>query len=451
MLLESSADIFVEEDLAEASELIPGKDEFDIVILDANLRNGDAFGLVENLVRSPDPRPRVVMITGSEIEARRAMESGADDTLKKPVSFSDVARVLKPVGNLIHDCAPRRRSNARVWTFDSKDCTDPAEDGFAPFLWNLMNISSTGAFILTETPLPVGMVLNLALDLDDQKVRLRARVVRVQDPTWGYRGGVGVSFLDLESGGRKILEAYVSQPASKSNGQGSEPAENERLSGELPNADERSTLDTGYLGKRLEFHGKIDQLNTEKRELADRLCKIERERADLANLYVASYQLNSALDPSEVLNAVIEILTNLIGAEVFCIYVIDEQEDLLVPVASEGEQIAAFPKVPLRSGIVGESVESGRITSRDSDASAGSDSNSAEPLICIPLQAEERRVGAIAIHRVFEQKVGFSKVDHEIFMLLSRNAARAILASRQLAQSGRKLTLIKGFLDLLAE
>ena len=439
------------EDLTEGRELIAGKDDFDIVILDANLRNGDAFGLVEDLVRSADPRPRVIMITGSEIEARRAMESGADDYLTRPVSFLDVARVLKRDSSRARECAPRRRSNARVWTFDSEDCTDPAGDGFSAFLWNLMNISSTGAFILTETPLPVGMVLDLALDLNDQKVRLKARVVRVQDPTWGYRGGVGVSFLDLESGGQKALEAHVSQPESKSNGQGSEPAENERLSGALSNLDGRSTPVAPDLEKRLEFHGKIDKLNTEKRELADRLCKIERERADLANLYVASYQLNSALEPSEVLKSVIEILINLIGAEVFCIYVIDEQEDLLVPVASEGEQVSVFPKIPLRSGIVGESVESGRITSRDSNASAGSASESAEPLVCIPLQTEERRVGAIAIHRMFEQKAGFSKIDHEIFMLLSGNAARAILASRQLAQSGRKLTLIKGFLDLLAE
>jgi len=130
---------------------------------------------------------------------------------------------------------------------------------------------------------------------------------------------------------------------------------------------------------------------------------------------------------------------------------IDEQEEILVPVASEGEQTSAFPKVPLKSGIVGESVKSGRITSRDSNAPAGSASDEAEPLVSIPLQTEERRVGAIALYRMFEHKLGFSAVDHEIFMLLSGKAATAILASRQLAQSERKLTLIKDFLDLLAD
>lgn len=451
MLLDSSADILLEEGQTGASELIAGKGDVDIVILDANLRKGDAFGLLEDLARSPDPRPRVIMITGSELEARRAMESGADDYLTKPINFVGVARILRRDGNRLRECAPRRRSNAQVWTFDSEDCTDPAVDEFPPFLWNLTNISSTGAFIQTDSPVPIGMVFDLAIDLEDQKVRLKAQVVRVQDPTWGKRGGVGVSFLDPEPGTRKLLEAYVSQPEPRSNHHRSGLAKSEPSRGELSNTEGCSTLATRDLGDRLELHGKIEKLNTDKRELADRLCVIEREKADLANLYVASYQLNSAPDPSEVLKAVIEILTNLIGAEVFCIYLIDEQEEVLVPVASEGEQISAFPKVPLKSGIVGESAKSGRITTRDSNASAGSASDEAEPLVSIPLRTEERRVGAIALYRMFGHKLGFSAIDHEIFMLLSGKAATAILASRQLAQSERKLTLIKDFLDLLAD
>ena len=46
--------------------------------------------------------------------------------------------------------------------------------------------------------------------------------------------------------------------------------------------------------------------------------EIEEENNNLANLYVASYQLHSTLDSSEVLKVVLEIVINLIGAEIFC-------------------------------------------------------------------------------------------------------------------------------------
>jgi hypothetical protein len=59
----------------------------------------------------------------------------------------------------------------------------------------------------------------------------------------------------------------------------------------------------------------------ENRHFADRYLEIEEENNNLANLYVASYQLHSTLDLSEVLKTIIEIVINLIGAEVFAVYV----------------------------------------------------------------------------------------------------------------------------------
>ena len=78
------------------------------------------------------------------------------------------------------------------------------------------------------------------------------------------------------------------------------------------------------------------EVEEENRHFADRYVEIEEENNNLANLYVASYQLHSTLDLDEVLKIVIEIVINLIGAEVFAIYLLDGKDEELQVVAAEG-------------------------------------------------------------------------------------------------------------------
>jgi nitrate/nitrite-specific signal transduction histidine kinase len=193
----------------------------------------------------------------------------------------------------------------------------------------------------------------------------------------------------------------------------------------------------------------LRSVETENQQFAERYLEIEEENNNLANLYVASYQLHSTLDPSEVLKVILEIVINLIGAEYFCVYVCEEQSEVLEPVAAEGGSIDAFPKIRLGEGSVGESVATGEVIS-----SEGSDLppiEGGEPVVCIPLRVEDEPVGAIVIHRLLSQKDGFSALDYELFTLLAGHAATAIFASRLYAQSERKLNTIQGFIDLLTK
>jgi hypothetical protein len=65
---------------------------------------------------------------------------------------------------------------------------------------------------------------------------------------------------------------------------------------------------------------RLQDVEEENRHFADRYVEVEEENNALANLYVASYQLHSTLDIAEVLKIIIEIVINLIGAEVFALY-----------------------------------------------------------------------------------------------------------------------------------
>ncbi len=192
---------------------------------------------------------------------------------------------------------------------------------------------------------------------------------------------------------------------------------------------------------------RVQALEDENRQFANRYVEIEEENNNLANLYVASYQLHSTLDLSEVLKIIIEIVINLVGAEIFCVYVHDEKTSTLEPVASEGEVVSAFPSTPLGRGIIGGSVETGDTHSTDSNASADYET----PIVSIPLRVEDRPIGAIAIFKLLAQKERFTPLDHELFTLLAGHAATAIFAAELHAQSERKLNTIQGFLDLLAQ
>jgi len=241
--------------------------------------------------------------------------------------------------------------------------------------------------------------------------------------------------------------------------------ENERLRSSLNQVETRQSeaaqVDTEWGKLRVELLERIRGLETEKQDVLERLCaveeenrqfagryvEIEEENNNLANLYVASYQLHSTLDLSEVLKIIIEIVINLIGAEVFAVYVLDESSRALEPVAAEGAALSAFPHVSLGSGIVGRAVESGETAC----AEVSDSGDLGKPIVCIPLRVEERPIGAIAITGLLAQKQAFTPLDHELFTLLAGHAATAIFAAQLHAQSERKLNTIQGFIDLLTK
>ena len=200
-------------------------------------------------------------------------------------------------------------------------------------------------------------------------------------------------------------------------------------------------------GEKQEMAERLKQIEGENRHFAERYLEIEEENNNLASLYVASYQLHSTLDLSEVIKIVVEIVINLIGAEVFAIYVLDERTEVLTPVASEGREIRDFPPCQLGKGLIGVAVATGETQTGDADGPEDLD----RPLVCVPLRVQERPIGAIAIHKLLQQKDGFTALDHELFTLLGGHAATAVFAARLYSQSERKLNTIQGFIDLLTK
>jgi nitrate/nitrite-specific signal transduction histidine kinase len=192
---------------------------------------------------------------------------------------------------------------------------------------------------------------------------------------------------------------------------------------------------------------RLDQVELENSQFAQRYVEVEEENNNLANLYVSSYQLHSTLDMTEVLRIITEIVINLIGAEVFAVYLVDGEKSELLPVISEGMELAAFPKVKLGVGVLGKAVASNETTCWDTQRSE----DLSQPIVCVPLVVQNRPIGAIAVFGLLAQKDGFSALDHELFNMLGGHAATAIFAARLYSQSERKLNTIQGFIDLLTK
>jgi CheY-like chemotaxis protein len=186
---------------------------FDLVLCDVHTPEGDGFDVLEYVATLEAKKPGVVLVTARPRpeDGQRAAELGALGYLGKPVSLRSLLAVLRQAG---HDWDPlrpgRRRSNGVARVVDPKTRIGDRE-GVPQMVWEIDNLSATGAFLETPGPLPLDTQLSLVLELEDAEVSVRARVVRVQDPGWYQPGGVGVRFEALAPDAREALDHYLSQ------------------------------------------------------------------------------------------------------------------------------------------------------------------------------------------------------------------------------------------------
>jgi K+-sensing histidine kinase KdpD len=155
-------------------------------------------------------------------------------------------------------------------------------------------------------------------------------------------------------------------------------------------------------------------------------AEIEERHNELANLYVASYQLRATFDPQEVVAAISEIVINLIGAEVYALYACNPATGILTPVACEGRPLDAFPTLLIGQGVIGQAVANATVYVAEAQANVGDDA----PVVVIPLHVRGSALGVIALYKLLDQKASLSELDHQLFDLLASHAATALVCSR---------------------
>ena len=214
----------------------------------------------------------------------------------------------------------------------------------------------------------------------------------------------------------------------------------QHLLGALQAENERLKEKVAFLEKR------FSEVQAENEDFAQRQVEILQQNEGLANLYVASFQLHSTLDPDEVLGIVKEILINLVGAEELVVLVLDKRTGELSPVAWEGNLAGGGGQAAAWANDVVERVVR---SAQAFFAAPGAPRRAGEPVAVVPLTIKKAVVGAIVLSRLLGHKPDLALLDMEILNLLAGHAATAIVSSRLYADAERKLKTIESFIELL--
>jgi len=196
--------------------------------------------------------------------------------------------------------------------------------------------------------------------------------------------------------------------------------------------------------ERNKLIARSSQLEEIEEEHRNRQREIEQEISDLANLYVASFQLHATLSARRVVRHVCDMLGQLVGAHGFAVYLIEGKK--VVPIASEGVDEAEVVEVQLGEGPVGEACLTGIARKRGSDLQR---KDRSDPIAVLPLMADGRPIGAVEIITLLEQKTDWVSVDEELFQLLGSQAGTALIAANLYAEQAGPLPALEGIRDRL--
>lgn len=211
-------------------------------------------------------------------------------------------------------------------------------------------------------------------------------------------------------------------------------AENQKLRSLAAAADRENRLlqdDLKTLTRELEQYQReksalsvqLDEMERDSSRYAQEFAQIEKRTADLANLYVSSYQLHGTLDREAVLTAIREIVINLIGCEQLAVLELSGDATALELVTSFGIDENMYRRLPLSSHPIASLAASGDtyIAGR-SPAPAG-----APPLVaCVPLKLDGRVTGALILFSLLSHKDELQELDYELLDLLGTHAATAL-------------------------
>ncbi|MFQ5417260.1 MAG: response regulator [Myxococcota bacterium] len=206
-------EILTAADIETATICVREHSDITLILCDVVLPDGNGLELLESL-SGRDSRPDVILMTGrpNHDDARRADELGAIGYLPKPIGFRAVAQVLQRTEGR-RNAPPRFRGTpvGRAYLLGPLDVLEPASERDPRRVWDVRDMSVSGAFLETKGPIEPGTLLDLCLDFGPNQAHVRALTVRVQEPGWGRPAGVGIEFQEMDARSRGFVESHLAE------------------------------------------------------------------------------------------------------------------------------------------------------------------------------------------------------------------------------------------------
>jgi len=194
----------------------------------------------------------------------------------------------------------------------------------------------------------------------------------------------------------------------------------------------RSLEKSPAAAKDTQLQERLAELEDDRDQLSKQLSDYEAQTGRLMNLYVATYQLHSTLDPGEVQSTIAEIAKGDSGeCEIAHAQGLEEAGAGLY---ENGRYAGGDPAIDatLSDGVL-------RIGPID-----GSD-----VVAVVPLTVQGVVVGALVIHKLFAHKAMLRADDRDLLDLLAAHAASALFAARVYSATDRKLKTLESLIQLV--
>lgn len=163
----------------------------------------------------------------------------------------------------------------------------------------------------------------------------------------------------------------------------------------------------------------MESIRAESEQYLAQYAQVEQHNANLANLYVTSYQLHGTLRREAILQALQEVVVNLIGSEEFAIC------ETFGPEIRVSASVGIDPStIDWTTPRVFTAAESRVLYVGPPDREPG------DPLVCLPLQFDDQLIGMIVIFNLLSHKAQLEPLDHELFDLLASHASTALYCCR---------------------
>jgi GAF domain-containing protein len=178
-----------------------------------------------------------------------------------------------------------------------------------------------------------------------------------------------------------------------------------------------------YQREKTTLRVQLDEMARNSQRYTEEFASVEKRSADLANLYVSSYQLHGTLDRETVLSAIREIVINLIGSEELAVFELGDDGSSFDLVTSFGIDETHYAKLSVCSHPIGRLAAAGDMFLA---GRAPIPADLPALVACVPLKLDGRVTGAVVLFSLLDHKDGLQELDFELFDLLASHAATAL-------------------------